>query len=33
MDLGAFSLSLNVTDLARSRAFYEGLGFAVLGGA
>lgn len=27
MDLGAFSISLTVSDLARSRAFYERLGF------
>ena len=32
MDLGAFSISLNVADLAASRAFYEKLGFAVVGG-
>jgi len=32
MDLGAFSLSLNVADLAVSRAFYEKLGFTQLGG-
>ncbi len=32
MDLGIFSLSLAVKDLAASRAFYEKLGFAVLGG-
>ena len=30
--LGAFSISLNVGDLERSRAFYEALGFSVLGG-
>lgn len=29
MDLGAFSLSLSVNDLATSRAFYEKLGFTV----
>ena len=28
MDLGAFSVSLNVSDLAASRAFYEALGFS-----
>ena len=28
MDLGAFSISLSVKDLAASRAFYEKLGFA-----
>ncbi len=32
MDLGNFSLSLSVKDLARSRAFYEALGFEVFGG-
>ena len=32
MRLGAFSISLNVQDLAASRAFYEKLGFAVIGG-
>ncbi len=32
MELGAFSVSLAVTDLAASRAFYEKLGFAVTGG-
>ncbi len=32
MDLGQFSLSLPVSDLARSRAFYETLGFRVAGG-
>ena len=30
--LGAFSISLNVADLERSRAFYEALGFAAVGG-
>lgn len=30
---GAFSVSLAVQDLARSRAFYEVLGFAVTGGS
>src|SRR5688572_17487296 len=30
--LGAFSISLAVKDLAKSRAFYEALGFAVAGG-
>jgi predicted lactoylglutathione lyase len=29
MDLGAFSVSLSVKDLATSRAFYEKLGFSV----
>jgi len=32
MDLGIFSLSLAVKDLGASRAFYETLGFSVLGG-
>ena len=32
MDLGAFSLSLSVKDLATSRAFYEKLGFEQVGG-
>ena len=32
MDLGAFSVSLNVADLGKSQAFYEALGFAVVGG-
>lgn len=32
MDLGNFSVSLAVKDLAASRAFYEALGFAVIGG-
>lgn len=32
MELGAFSISLDVADLARSRAFYEALGFEVTGG-
>lgn len=30
--LGAFSISLSVKDLSRSRAFYETLGFRVMGG-
>ena len=30
--LGAFSISLAVKDLARSRAFYEKLGFKTMGG-
>jgi catechol 2,3-dioxygenase-like lactoylglutathione lyase family enzyme len=33
MNLGAFSISLAVQDLAKSRAFYEKLGFAVVHGA
>lgn len=32
MDLGAFSVSLPVTDIGASRAFYEKLGFEVVGG-
>ncbi len=32
MQLGAFSISLTVKDLAASQAFYEKLGFAVIGG-
>ena len=32
MNLGAFSISLAVKDIAASRAFYEKLGFAVMGG-
>ena len=32
MDLGAFSVSLAVKDLAVSRAFYEKLGFEMMGG-
>lgn len=32
MNLGAFSISLAVKDLAASRAFYEKLGFEVAGG-
>ncbi|MAG56349.1 MAG: glyoxalase [Planctomycetes bacterium] len=32
MDLGNFSVSLAVKDLTRSRAFYEALGFKVVGG-
>ena len=32
MELGAFSISLSVKDLAASRAFYEKLGFEVTGG-
>ncbi len=32
MKLGAFSVSLAVTDLAASRAFYENLGFDAMGG-
>lgn len=32
LELGAFSVSLSVEDLDRSRAFYEALGFQVVGG-
>jgi catechol 2,3-dioxygenase-like lactoylglutathione lyase family enzyme len=32
MDLGAFSVSLSVTDLDASRAFYSHLGFEAMGG-
>lgn len=32
MNLGAFSVSLSVKDIAASRAFYETLGFATMGG-
>lgn len=32
MNLGAFSVSLSVKDISASRAFYEKLGFAVVGG-
>ena len=32
MDLGAFSVSLAVKDIALSRAFYENLGFTVFAG-
>lgn len=32
LELGVFSLSLTVADLAASRAFYEALGFEVTGG-
>ncbi len=32
MELGNFSVSLAVSDLSKSRAFYEGLGFQVMGG-
>ena len=32
MELGAFSVSLNVSDLAKSRAFYETLGFSAVFG-
>ena len=32
MDLGAFSVSLSVNDIAASRDFYANLGFEVIGG-
>ena len=32
MELGAFSVSLSVKDIAASRAFYEKLGFKSMGG-
>ncbi|SNY49555.1 Catechol 2,3-dioxygenase [Arsukibacterium tuosuense] len=32
MELGAFSVSLAVKDIAASKAFYEKLGFATMGG-
>ena len=32
MDLGNFSISLNVSDLEKSREFYEKFGFKVYGG-
>lgn len=32
MQLGPFSISLSVQDIARSKVFYEKLGFEVLGG-
>ncbi len=32
MELGAFSVSLNVSDIARSKAFYETFGFTVFHG-
>jgi lactoylglutathione lyase len=32
MELGAFSISLTVTDLETSRRFYETLGFQIFGG-
>ncbi|MFD1019486.1 VOC family protein [Thalassobacillus hwangdonensis] len=33
MNLGAFSVSLNVKDLHKSKEFYENLGFITLGGS
>lgn len=32
MQLGAFSISLNVADIQKSKAFYQQLGFEVTGG-
>jgi catechol 2,3-dioxygenase-like lactoylglutathione lyase family enzyme len=32
MTLGAFSISLNVQNIQASKAFYENLGFSILGG-
>lgn len=32
MELGAFSVSLNVKDIQASKSFYENLGFQVFGG-
>ena len=32
MELGAFSVSLSVKDIHRSKSFYENLGFEALGG-
>jgi predicted lactoylglutathione lyase len=32
MELGAFSVSLNVKDLEASKSFYEKFGFQVFGG-
>lgn len=32
LELGAFSVSLSVSDLAKSKSFYEALGFEVTGG-
>jgi catechol 2,3-dioxygenase-like lactoylglutathione lyase family enzyme len=32
MELGAFSISIPVTDVARSRSYYEAFGFEVVGG-
>ena len=33
MNLGAFSMSLSVKDLQKSKAFYESLGFSQFGGS
>lgn len=32
MKLGAFSISLNVNDIKKSKSFYESLGFEIFGG-
>ena len=32
MELGAFSLSLNVKDIQASKAFYQKIGFEIIGG-
>lgn len=32
MELGAFSISLNVKDISASKAFYETIGFSAVGG-
>ncbi|MFJ7726724.1 VOC family protein [Neobacillus sp. NPDC097160] len=32
MNLGAFSISLNVKDINKSKSFYENLGFQIFGG-
>ena len=32
MNLGTFSISLNVKDIQASKSFYENLGFKVFGG-
>lgn len=32
MELGAFSVSLNVSDITASKTFYEKLGFHIFGG-
>ncbi|MBP1080227.1 putative lactoylglutathione lyase [Bacillus capparidis] len=32
MKLGAFSISLSVKDINKSKSFYENLGFQTLGG-
>ena len=32
MELGAFSVSLNVKDIQASKAFYQKIGFEIIGG-